>query len=82
MEDLQEEPPPGYPDNTFVTYRGMRIFYTYKQKRQEWLFLVTYVSAEAVSGYPTVCSGWFKNREEGLAWGKAIVDAARGEDAH
>lgn len=80
MEELIEEFPPGYPNETFVAYRGMRIFYKYKQEHQEWFFQATYIAEETVSGYPSIGCGWFKSREEGLAWGLHIVDAERAEE--
>ncbi len=57
MEDLQEEVIVGYPDQTFVTYRGMRIFYKFKEHYQEWFFLATRIEREAMTGYPTLGCG-------------------------
>lgn len=77
MSDIQEEVLSRYPDETFVTYRGMRIFYKFKREFQEWFVLATRIDQEALTGYPTIGSGWFSSKEDGLEWGKRTVDAAR-----
>lgn len=73
----QEEVLPGYPDETFVTYRGMRIFYKFKAQYQEWFVLVTRIEQEAISGYPAIGCEWFQTREDCIKWGKGLIDAAR-----
>ena len=77
--ELQEEVLPSHPDETFVTYRGMRIFYKFKAQHQEWFALVCLIGEEAIKpGYPTLGSGWFQTREDCIEWGKRIVDVERG----
>lgn len=82
LADLQEEVLPGY-DETFVTYRDMRIFYKFKSQFVEWFALVCLIGAEATkSGHPTVGCGWFKTREDCIEWGKRIVDVERDHFRH
>jgi len=78
MTELPQEVLPGYPDETFVTYRGMRIFYKFKAQHQEWFALVCLIGLEATNpGYPILGSDWFQSREHCIEWGKGLIDAAR-----
>lgn len=78
MNDLEEEVLPGYPDETFVTYRNCRIFYKFKDQHNEWFSIVHLTGKEAAQPeYSTLGCNWFASKRGAIDWGKKLVDNYR-----
>lgn len=72
MQELQEEFLVNYPSQTFVTYKGIRIFYEFTSTQQQWFVLVQRTGET----YTYSCIGchWTDTKEEAIEWGVAKID--------
>lgn len=75
MKELQEERLAKYPDQTFVTYRDIRIFYELVPQNyqpQQW-FVRVQRTGETMT-YSCIGSHWTYTKEEAVEWGIAKID--------
>lgn len=72
MEELQEEFLVNFPNQTFVTYKDIRIFYEFTPKQGQWFVLVQRTGETQT--YSTIGCHWTDSKQEAIEWGVAKID--------
>ncbi len=73
LRELREEVLVGYTEETFVTYKGIRIFYKYKQQSNQWLIVIYTGCTQRLF---SDCQSRYlaKSKEAGIKWAITKID--------
>lgn len=62
--------------DTFVSYLKHQILFNWHVESEEWFFVVHKIGEDTMIGCPTLGANWFNTWNEGICWGKQLVNGS------